>query len=149
LAPGEQPVLHAVTDVGAAPIVDRLAETAVCALTVTPAVWLTGTPPRVAEIVLASAEVEVKVAVATPLALVAPEVVKLLFEPVALNTTLAPRIGLPNWSFAVTVTSDAVLAPVEHPVLQAVIVAGAAPTVDRLAETAVWAFTVTAGCALI
>jgi hypothetical protein len=128
--------------------VDKLVE-AVDGLTVTPAVPVTATPPRVAEIVLASAMVEVKVAVATPLALVAPGAVKLLCEPVALRTTLAFWIGFPNWSFAVTVTSDAVLAPVEQPALQAVIVAGAAPTVDRLAETAVWAFTVTAGCAVI
>jgi len=74
--------------------------------------------------------------VATPLAFVVPlGCVRVLPLPVAASTTVAPLIGLPLASFAVTVIVDAPL--------PAVMDAGAAATVDCAPETGP-AFTVTA-----
>jgi hypothetical protein len=133
--PVVQPLEQAVIVVGAAPIVDWLAETVAWAFTVTAGCALIWVPLIVTVIVFASAVVEVKVEVLTPLALVVVGGVKLLFEPVALSTTVAPWIGFPPASFAVTVMSEAVPAPVEQPVLQAAIVAGAGLAVDWAADT--------------
>src|SRR5260370_9212191 len=59
----------------------------------------------VADTVLLSATVELRVPVATPLAFVVPTGwVSVLPVPVAASTTVAPEIRLPNWSFAVTVS---------------------------------------------
>ena len=132
--PVVQDALQAVIEVGAAPTVVCPALTS-AGLTVTAAVWVIATPLTVTEIVLASAFVDVKVDVATPLPFVVPGAVKLLLVPVELNTTVAPATGLPAPSFAVTVISDAVLAPVLQPVLHAVIVVGAAPRVVVDADT--------------
>jgi len=83
----------------------------------------------VADTVFTAATVELNVPVATPLAFVVPTgCVKVLPVPVAANTTVAPCIGLLFASRAVTVI---VLAPPP-----AVIVAGAADTVDWMADTA-------------
>jgi hypothetical protein len=82
----------------------------------------------VAETVLSWASVELNEPVATPLALVGLGCVIVLPPPVADRMTVAPSIGLPEASRAVTVTV-AVLDPV-----LAVITAGAAVTVDWLAE---------------
>jgi hypothetical protein len=100
-------------------------------------------------IVLASAVVEVKVEVLTPLALVVGGGVKLLLDPVALSATVAPAMGFPPASLAVTVMNEAVFAPVEQPVLQAVIGVGVAPAVESVAEAVVDALTVTLAVALI
>jgi hypothetical protein len=147
--PVEQPLAQAVIVVGAAPIVDWLAETVAWAFTVTAGCALIWVPLIVTVIVFASAVVEVKVEVLTPLALVVVGGVKLLLEPFALSTTVAPWIGFPPASFAVTVMSEAVLAPVEQPVLQAVIVVGAAAAVDCVGEAVVDALTVTLAFAVI
>ena len=83
----------------------------------------------VAETVFVSAVVELNTPVATPLASVGPVGwVNVLPLPVAARTTVAPAIGLPFASRAVTVI-------VEVPV-PASIVSGAALTVDCDAETA-------------
>lgn len=87
--PVVQAVLQAVMEAGAAPTVDCPAETP-AAVTVTDAVCVMATPLIVAEIVLASAVVELKVDVDTPLAFVVVGDVKLLLEPVELSTTVAP-----------------------------------------------------------
>ena len=87
--PVVQDVLQAVMEAGAAPTVDCPAETPV-AVTVTDAVCVMATPLIVAEIVLASAVVEVNVDVDTPLAFVVVGEVKLLLEPVEFSTTVAP-----------------------------------------------------------
>lgn len=134
-APVLQPLLHAVMAPGDAATVEVDPEGVPTELTVTAVVWVIATPLIVAEIVLASAVVDVKVDVETPLAFVVVGAVKLLFDPVEESTTVAPAIGLPDWSFAVTVISDAVLAPVLQPLLHAVIVVGAAPSVDDDADT--------------
>ena len=85
-------------------------------------------PPMVAETVLVSATVELKVPVATPLALVGPlGWVRVLPLPVAASTTVAPLIGFPLASFAVTVIVD-----VPDP---AAIEVGEAVTLDCEAET--------------
>src|SRR6266545_3686465 len=98
--------------------------------TVTIAVCVSGAPSIVAEIVFVSATVEPSVPVATPLALVVPlGCVRVLPLPVAAGTTVAPLIGFPLASFAVTVI---VAVP-----LPAVNAAGDALTVDCAAETAV------------
>src|SRR5713226_9829159 len=74
------------------------------------AVWATATVLIVAETVFDSATVELKLPVATPLALVVPTGwVRVFPVPVAASTTVAPAIGLPLASFAVTVTVDAPL----------------------------------------
>src|SRR5260370_14770518 len=73
----------------------------------TVAVWVTATVLMVAETVLESATVELSVPVATPLALVVPVGwVRVFPVPVAAKTTVAPLIGLPEPSFAVTVIVD-------------------------------------------
>jgi len=83
--------------------VDTLADT-VPAFTTTVAVCVTPTPLIVAETVFDSATVELKVPVATPLALVvAPGCVTVLPVPVAARITVAPATGLPSASRAVTV----------------------------------------------
>src|SRR5439155_911026 len=111
------------------------------AVTVTVAVWAIATPLIVAETVLASGVVELRVPVATPLAFVGPAGwVRVLPEPVALRTTVAPLIGFPLASRAVTVI-------VEVP-LPAAIDVGDAVTVDCDADT-VPAVTVTVAACVI
>src|SRR3989454_945246 len=86
--------------------VDCAAET-VPGFTTTVAVCVTATPSIVADTVFDSATVELRVPVATPLAfVVALGCVTVLPRPVALRTTVAPAMGLPNASRAVTVTVD-------------------------------------------
>ena len=63
--------LLALIEVGEADTVDWAAET-LAAVTVTDAVWVIGTPLMVAETTFAAAPVELRVPVATPLALVVP-----------------------------------------------------------------------------
>src|SRR5207249_3701691 len=84
--------------------VDSAAET-VPGFTATVAVCVTATPSIVADTVFDSATVELSVPVATPLAfVVALGCVSVLPVPVAAMTTVAPAMGLPNASRAVTVT---------------------------------------------
>src|SRR5207249_3127772 len=98
-------------------------------VTVTVAVWVTATPLIVAETVFPSATVERSVPVTVPSAPVGPVGwVGVLPLPVAWRTTVAPVIGLPFASRAVTVI-------VEVPV-PASIVAAATATVACAAETA-------------
>src|SRR5438093_5313460 len=84
--------------------VDRLAET-VPAFTTTVAVWVIATASIVAETVFDPAAVEESVPVATPLAFVVPTGWVNVFPAVgvAVSVTVAPSIGLPFASFAVTV----------------------------------------------
>src|SRR6266851_5452433 len=106
--------------------VDCAAET-VPAVTTTVAVWVIAIVLIVAETVFDSATVELKLPVATPLALVVPTgCVRVFPVPVATSTTVAPAIGLPLASFAVTVTVDAPLPAV---------IGDVATTVDCAAET--------------
>src|SRR5437879_5898578 len=115
--------LPAVIDAGAAATSDWLALGA-AAVTVTPAVCVMAIPLIVAEIVFASATVELTVPVATPLTSVTTAGCVSVFPlPVAARTTGVPVIRLPFASFAVTVI-------VAEP-LPAVIDAGAAATRDR------------------
>src|SRR5207247_274118 len=80
-----------------------LADTAP-AFTTTVAVWVIATALIVAEIVFDSASVDASVPVATPLAfVVVAGCVSVLPDPVAASTTVAPGIGLPFASRAVTV----------------------------------------------
>jgi hypothetical protein len=82
--------LLAVIVVGEALTVECEAE-AEAGLTVTVGVWLMATPLMVAERIFASASVELRVPVATPLALVVPlGWVSVLPVPVAARTTVAP-----------------------------------------------------------
>src|SRR5205809_918638 len=98
------PLPAAIGDV--AMTVDTAAET-VLGFTATVAVCVTATPSIVADTVFDSATVELSVPVATPLAfVVALGCVTVLPRPVALRTTVAPAMGLPNASRAVTVTVD-------------------------------------------
>src|SRR5216117_1557217 len=91
---------------GAAATVDCAAETGP-GFTVTDAVCEMATPFAVAETVFAWATVELNVPVATPLASVVPlGCVRTLPLPVAASTTVAPLIGLPLASCAVTVIVD-------------------------------------------
>src|SRR5207247_1246754 len=86
--------------------VDCAADT-VPGFTTTVAVCVTATPSIVADTVFDSATVELRVPVATPLAFVVVlGCVTVLPRPVALRTTVAPAMGLPNASRAVTVTVD-------------------------------------------
>jgi hypothetical protein len=86
--------------------VDNVPETAP-AFTTTVAVWVIATALIVADTVLDSAAVALKVPVATPLAFVTPTGwVSVLPVPVAASTTVAPAIGLPDASRAVTVMVD-------------------------------------------
>ena len=72
--------------------------------TVTATVCVMVVPLIVAEIVLVPATVELRVPVATPLALVAlAGGVKVLLDPVAARTTIAPWMAFPKPSRAVTV----------------------------------------------
>src|SRR5207245_2342005 len=103
-------------------------------LTTTVAVWVIATALIVADTVFDSVAVDVRVPVATPLALVVPTGCVGVFPvPDAASTTVAPWIGLPLASRAVTV--------IVEPVPPAVI-GDVAATVDCAAET-VPAFTTT------
>src|SRR5213078_3806701 len=83
----------AVSEVGAAATVDCAADTG-AAVTVTAAVCVIAAPSIVAETVFASATVELKDRVATPVAPVRPlGCVRVLPLPVAASTTVAPPIG--------------------------------------------------------
>src|SRR3990172_3488235 len=97
--------------------------------TVTIAVCVTVTPFTVAEMVLLSAAVALKVAVASPLALVVVAGLSVFPVPLAAKLTGASAITLPSASRAVTVMV-AVLVP-----LLAVTVVGVAVSVDWDAET--------------
>jgi len=103
----DEPV-PAVMDGGAATTVDCDAETPP-AVTLTEAVCVTATPPIVAETVLVPATLEPRVPVATPLALVVPTGCVSVFPAlgVAARTTVAPSMGFPCASLAVTVTIEA------------------------------------------
>jgi len=131
--------LPAVIDVGDATTVACPALTGP-GVTVTVAVWVIDTEFTVAETVFPSATVELNVPVATPLAFVNPGCVTVLPEPEAVSTTVAPWIGLPLASCAVTVIVDV---PVP-----AVIDVGAPTTLDCAALTAP-AVTVTAAVCVI
>src|SRR5881409_3530522 len=120
----ELPLPAAIGDV--APTVDWLADTAP-AFTTTVAVWVMATALIVAEIVFDSASVDASVPVATPLTFVgAAGCVSVLPAPVAASTTVAPGIGLPLASRAVTVM-------VELPLPAAI--GDVALTVDCAADT--------------
>src|SRR5438046_7846489 len=85
-------------------------------------------PPIVAGPFFVPAPLELKVPVATPVASVGPAGCATVFPlPVAASTTVAPPIGLPLTSFAVTVMVDVPL-PVA-------IEGGAAVPVDWAADT--------------
>src|SRR5215470_17140695 len=78
-------------------------------VTVTVAVWVTATLLIVADTVFAPATVELSVPVATPLAFVVPTgCVSVLPAPggVTVRATVAPAIGFPFGSLAVTVMVD-------------------------------------------
>src|SRR5437588_9393762 len=106
--------------------VDCAADTAP-AFTTTVAVCVIATALIVAEIVFDSASVDDSVPVATPLAfVVAAGCVSVLPDPVVASTTVAPWIGLPFASRAVTVI-------VELPLPAAI--GDVAPTVDCAADT--------------
>ncbi len=128
----EVPLPAAIGDVALS--VDRVAETAPV-FTTTVAVWVIATPLIVADTVFDPAAVELSVPVATPLAFVVPTGCVSVFPVVgvAASTTVAPSIGLPLASFAVTVI-------VEVPLPAAIGVV--AVTVDWPADTAA-AFTTT------
>src|SRR5216683_4140813 len=103
---------------------------AALAFTLTVAVWVTARPVTVAETVFDSATVELKLPVATPLALVVPTGWVSVFPvPVAASTTVAPAIGLPNGSLAVTVINDWLL-PLDAAIGEVAV------TVDCAADTA-------------
>jgi hypothetical protein len=110
-------------------------------VTMTPAVCVIPTPFTVTETVLASATVELRMPVATPLTfVVADGCARVLPVPVAARTTDAPTIGFPAASLAVTVmVEDTPSAEIE---------AGAATTVESTAETEPET-TVTVGSALV
>src|SRR5437764_637119 len=123
---GETPVG---IDAGAAVTVEVVADTAP-AVTVTPAVCVIATVLIVAEIVFPPVVVELKVAVRTPVVgSVVPVAGVSVFPvpPVAVRLTLAPPIGLPFASRAVTVMVDEPPAGID---------AGAAVTVEVVADTA-------------
>src|SRR6266511_1511582 len=102
--------------------------------TTTVAVWVTATALMVADTVFDSATGELRVAVATPSAPVGPPgCVSVLPKPVAATTTVAPWIGFPHPSFAVTVMVEVPLPAV---------IGEVAVTVDCAADT-VPAFTAT------
>src|SRR3989442_11891586 len=108
--------------------VDSVADT-VPGFTTTVAVCVMATELMVAEMVFVSAVVELSVPVATPLALVVPTgcVNVLPVVGVAASTTVAPAIGLPLASLAVTVMVDVPLPAA---------IGDVAVTVDCAAETA-------------
>src|SRR5213594_1711335 len=107
--------------------VDKDAET-VPAFTTTVAIWVIATELIVAETVLEPAAVDDSVPVATPLASVVPTGCVRVFPAVgvAASVTVAPWIGLPLASFAVTVIVDVPLPAAMGDV---------AVTVDSAAET--------------
>src|SRR5213080_2168865 len=107
--------------------VDKDADT-VPAFTTTVAVWVIATELIVAETVFVPAAVALRVPVATPLASVVPTGWVRVFPPVgvAASVTVAPWIGLPLASFAVTVMVDVPLPAAMSEV---------AVTVDKDAET--------------
>src|SRR2546426_580990 len=108
--------------------VDWPAETA-AGLTTTAAVCVTATALIVAETGFDSATVALNVPVATPLAFVAAVGWVSVFPvPVAASTTVAPAIGFPEASRAVTVIVD-VLAPLEA------VIGDVAATLDCAPET--------------
>src|SRR5213594_630387 len=110
------------------------------AVTTTVAVCVTATALIVAETVFDSATVELKVPVVTPLAfVVALGWVSVFPVPVVARTTVAPAIGFPNPSFAVTVI-------VEVPVPAAI--GDVAVTVDCAADTAPGLTTTVAACVI-
>src|SRR5437870_2495177 len=110
------------------------------ALTTTVAVWVMATALIVADTVFDSAPVELRVPVVTPVALVVPVgCVRVLPVPVAARTTVAPAIGLPFASRAVTVI-------VEVPV--PAVIGEVAATLDCVVDTAP-AFTTTAAVCVI
>src|SRR2546430_9214520 len=114
---------------GTAAAADCAADTAP-AVTVTPAVCVIATALIVAEIVFAPALVELNVTVRTPVvgSVVPVAGVKVFpVPPVAVRLTLAPPIGLPPASRAVTVMVDEPPAGID---------AGAAVTVEVVADTA-------------
>src|SRR5207253_5317925 len=120
-------------------IVDWLADTAP-AFTTTVAVCVIATALIVAEIVFDSASVDDSVPVATPLAfVVAAGCVSVLPDPVVASITVAPWIGLPFASRAVTVI-------VELPLPAAI--GDVAPTVDCAADTGPAFTTTVAVCAM-
>src|SRR2546430_6503041 len=103
---------------------------AAAGVTVTVSRWVIGIPAAKADSTLASAKVELRLPVATPLgSVVSCGWTSALAEPVAVRVTVLPRTGLPYWSRAVTVM---VLAPVP---LEAVITAGDATSVVCAAFT--------------
>src|SRR5437667_8332606 len=103
---------------------------AAAGLTVTVSRWVIGSPETRADSTLASANVELRLPVATPLgSVVSRGWTSALAEPVAVRVTVLPRTGWPYWSRAVTVI---VLALVP---LEAVIVAGDATRVVCAAFT--------------
>src|SRR6058998_1093722 len=106
--------------------VDWLADTAP-AFTTTVAVCVIATALIVAEIVFDSASVDASAPVATPLAFVgAAGCVSVFPDPVAASTTVAPGIGLPFASRAVTAIVDVPLPAA---------IGDVAPTVDCAADT--------------
>src|SRR6266700_3794075 len=118
------PVPAAIGDVAVS--VDWPAETGPGFTTIV-AVAVTPTPPIVADTTFDPAVVDERVPVATPFASVGPAgCVSALFAPVAASTTVAPWIGLPLASFAVTVIVEVPLPAVMGDV---------AVTVDCVAET--------------
>src|SRR5439155_1563907 len=99
-----------------------------------------GTPLIVADTVLDSATVELSVPVATPLAfVVAVGCVRVLPVPVAASTTVAPAIGFPDASRAVTVIVDWLL-PLEA------LIGDVAATLDCAADTPLAVTTTVAVC---
>jgi len=101
----EVPLPAAIGDVALS--VDRVAETAP-AFTTTVAVWVIATELIVADTVFDPAAVELRVPVATPLAFVVPTGWVSVFPAVgvAASVTVAPSIGFPFASRAVTVMVD-------------------------------------------
>jgi hypothetical protein len=109
-------------------------------LTVTVAVGVIGVPLMVAETVLDSATVELNVPVAIPLELVVlVGWLPVLPDPVAASTTVAPLIGLPFPSRAVTVI-------VEDP--PAVKVSAAAAMDERVGDTPLAVTVTVADCVI-
>src|SRR5205823_6706925 len=121
--PSETPELAAVTrllnwsrtstwiaGVMAAPAATSLGPTrnarwvAAAGVTVTVSRWVIGIPAAKADSTLASAKVELRLPVATPLgSVVSCGWTSALPGPVAVRVTVLPRTGLPYWSRAVTV----------------------------------------------
>src|SRR5207253_2286411 len=102
-----------IVDVPLPAVIGDVAVTVDCAadtvpgLTTTAAVCVMATPLIVADTVFASATVELRVPVVTPLAfVVALGCVSVFPVPVAASTTVAPATGLPKASRAVTVIVD-------------------------------------------